>query len=169
VGFFAFWTGVRGLIEHPATGASRRWLESLSDTARYAVMAEGRARLEQLGKRVAADTGVEVRGRLVAPSPEEWRVGLVRGADPATGADPWLFAPRTDGQILQYMIAAATPAADGTFSFGGLAPGWYQLALLAPGGIRPERLAGLSIRGDPGQFAVSAAGRRDLGTITLSF
>jgi len=169
VGFFAFWTGVRGLIEHPATGASRRWLESLSDTARYAVMAEGRARLERLGKRVAADTGVEVRGRLVAPSPEEWRVGLVRGADPATGADPWLFAPRTDGQILQYMIAAATPAADGTFSFGGLAPGWYQLALLAPGGILPERLAGLSIRGDPGQFAVSAAGRRGLGTITLSF
>ena len=169
VGYFAFWIGVRGLVEHPATGAARRWLASLSDTARYAVTAEGRSRLEQLGRGVASDTGAQVRGRLAVPSPTAWRIALVTGADPATGADPWLFAPRTDGQILQYMSAAATPAADGTFAFHGIAPGWYQLALLAPAGTRPDRLAGLSVRGDPGQFVVAAAGRRDLGTITLSF
>jgi hypothetical protein len=48
------------------------------------------------------------------------------------------------------------------------AAGRFQLALLAPEGTAPERLRGLSVAGDPGQFIVAAASRRDLGTIPIS-
>jgi len=68
------------------------------------------------------------------------------------------------------MAQAVTPGPGGAFTFTAVAPGWYQLALLAPAGTAPARLRTLSVRGDPGQFSVAAGrARRDLGTIRLSF
>jgi hypothetical protein len=70
--------------------------------------------------------------------------------------------------VLQYMAAAATPDAEGHFTLTGVGTGTWQVALLGPEGFSATALAALSVRGDPGQFSVLAAGRRDLGTIRLS-
>lgn len=166
IGFFAFYTALRGLGEHPGMERARMWIAALGDTARYATTAEGRARLARLAQ-LPDSAPAEIVARLDVAHPETWRVGLGTGADSASGMSPWLYAPRTDGQILHYMAAATSPAPDGSLRFTGVPAGTYQLALLAPPGTGPESLAALSIRGDPGQFSVRAGSRRDLGTIRI--
>jgi len=142
----------------------------MSDTSRWAANAEGRRRLARWQADAPGDVRGEVTGRLAVLQPPHWRVALVAGADPASGTDPWLLAPRTDGQALLSMVAALSPDPGGAFSFRGVAPGWYQLALLAPAGTDPAALSALSVLGDPGQFyLVAGQMRRDLGTIRLSY
>jgi hypothetical protein len=169
IGIFALSFALRGLGEGPATADGARWLDSVADTARWAATAEGRERLARWRARPRAVEG-EVRGRLDAPDAARWRVALAVGAAAGSGLDPYLLAPRTDGQVLLGVAQAVQPLADGSFAFRGVAPGWYQLALLAPAGTEPNRLFALSVRNDPGQFSIAAGPvRRDLGTIHLSF
>lgn len=165
-GFFAFYTALRGLAEHPAAGRDSVWLRALLDTSRYTTTADGRQRLERLAQRPVGVAG-EVTGRLDVAAPAAWRVALEAAVDPASGVSPWLYAARTDAQALQYAAVATMPDPSGRFTFAGVAPGWYQIALLAPEGTSPDSLATLSIRGDPAQFIVRAASRRDLGTIRI--
>ncbi len=170
IGSFGLSYALRGLAEGPAGAETARWLDRLADTTRWTLGADGRERLARW--RAAADSAADgvVSGRLDVPDPARWRVGLVEGADPASGADPWLLAPRNDGQVLLDMAQAVAPGPDGAFRFDGVAPGWYQLALLAPTGTPPGRLRTLSVRGDPGQFSVAAGRtRRDVGSIRLRF
>jgi hypothetical protein len=170
VGSFALSFGLRGLGEGPVTAEGRRYLATVADTTRWAANDEGRERLARWMARSAADLSGEVTGRLVVPDAARWRVALVAGVDPASGADPLLLTPRSDGLALLTMAQATAPGGGGAFRFAGVAPGWYQLALLAPEGTDPARLAALSIRGDPGQFQqVAGQPRRDLGTIRLLF
>jgi len=170
IGIFALSFALRGIGEGPATADGARWLAAVADTARWAATAEGRARLARW--RAARPRGLEgeVRGRLDAPDPARWRIALAAGAAPGSGIEAFLVAPRTDGQVLLGVAQAVTPGPDGFFDFRGVAPGWYQLALLAPAGTEPVRLGALSVRNDPGQFSLAAGPvRRDLGTIRLSF
>ncbi len=170
VGSFALSFALRSLEEGPPTAEGARWVRALADTARWSLTAEGRERLARWGERADAAPAGVVAGRLDVAGPAAWRVGLAAGADPASGADPWLLAPRNDGQALLDLAQAVAPGPDGAFAFRGVAPGWYQLALLAPPGTEPARLRALSVRGDPAQFSVAAGpARRDLGTIHLSF
>jgi len=169
-GIFALSFALRGLGEGPATAAGLRWLTAVVDGARWEASAVGAERLARWRTAASARLDGEVTGRLDVAEPQAWRVGLVAGLDPASGVDPWLVAPRSDGQVLLAMAQAVAPGGAGEFVFRGVAPGWYQLALLAPAGTDPVRLAGLSIRGDPGQFSVVAGRtRRNLGTIRLSY
>ncbi|MDP3773257.1 MAG: hypothetical protein Q8Q85_03225 [Gemmatimonadales bacterium] len=167
VGAFAFRLGLKGIETFSGDPAAAAWVRALRDTARYAATADWREKLERLAAGPPAVTAPEVRGRLAAPDPAAWRVALVTGAEP--GTDPWLLAPRTDGLALQNIVRTATPSALGDFTFRDVPAGRFQLALLAPEGTAPERLRGLSVAGDPGQFIVAAASRRDLGTIRISY
>jgi hypothetical protein len=169
VGIFAVSFGLRGLAESPPTAAANRWIRGVGDTTRWVANAAGRERLARARSAAPAAFAAVVSGRLAVAGAAGWRVALVAGVDPATGTDPMLIAPRSDGQVLLTTAQATAPGADGTFTFRGVAPGWYQLALLAPAGTDPARLAALSVQADPGQFSVVAAARRDLGTIRLSF
>ena len=170
IGIFALSFGIRGLGESPATDANRRWLAAMSDTSRWAANATGRERLARWQADAPGGVRGEVTGRLAVLQPSHWRVALVAGADPASGTDPWLLAPRTDGQVLLGMVAALSPDPGGAFSFRGVPPGWYQLALLAPAGTDPVALSALSVLGDPGQFyLVAGQMSRDLGTVRLSY
>jgi hypothetical protein len=167
VGFFAFRFALGGLNDIPPDPALAAIAGGLSDTSRYARGPGGDSLLARLSSRAASPGTAEVRGRLVVPNPEAWRVGLVVGAPP--GTDPWLFAPRTDGLALRFMSSAVSPGPDGGFAFRGVGTGTWQLSLLAPEGTDPSRLAALSVSGDPGQFVVAAASRRDLGSIVLRY
>jgi hypothetical protein len=170
IGSFALSYALRSLEEGPPTAAAARWMAALADTTRWSVSAEGRERLARWRARTVAEPGGVVSGRLDVADAPSWRVGLAAGADPASGADPWLLAPRNDGQALLDLAQAVAPGPGGAFTFRAVAPGWYQLALLAPPGTPPSRLRTLSVRGDPAQFSVGAGeARRDLGTIRLSF
>lgn len=168
VGFFTFWAAVRGLLEHRVSAATRRFLVQLADTSRFAAHGPSAERIARLATQTV-DSSTTVEGRLVVADPGLWRIGLVEAPAPGSGVHPWTYAPRNDGQVLQFMVDAVTPGVDGRFRFRGIAPGWYQLALLAPEGTTPERMRTLSVRGDPGQFVLAAATRRDLGTIQLHF
>jgi len=170
MGSFALSYALRSLEEGPPTAAGARWLRALTDTTRWALTADGRERVVRWLARAVSEPAGAVVGRLDVPGAPAWSVGLAAGADPASGADPWLLAPRNDGQAILDLAQATAPAPDGVFTFRGVAPGWYQLALLAPAGTPPARLRALSVRGDPAQFWVGPGQvRRDLGTIHLRF
>lgn len=157
---------VRGVVERSAAPAARRWLALLADTARFAGAGQVRA---PLLRRLSApiESTATVTGTLAVEAPARWRVALVRGVADGQPGTPRAYAPITGAQVLQYMAAAATPDADGRFALAGVAPGTWQLALLAPDGSGAAAVAALSVRGEPGQFSVLAADRRDLGTIRL--
>ena len=169
VGSFAVSFGLRGLAEGPPSAAANHWIRVVGDTTRWLATQSGRERLARARSVATAAFAGVVTGRLAVAGAPAWRVALVAGVDPAVGTDPVLLAPRSDGQVLLTTAQATVPGADGTFTFSGVAPGWYQLALLAPAGTDPVRLSALSVQADPGQFSVVAAARRDLGTIRLIF
>lgn len=158
---------VRGAVDRSATAEGHRWLALLTDSTRFTGPDDIRG---PLLRRLAApvESTATVTGVLAADAPALWRVALVRGAAPGEGGKPLIYAPITGAQVLQYMAAAATPDTQGRFRLGGIGPGTWQVALLAPEGVSATALAALSVRGDPGQFSVPAAGHRDLGTIRLS-
>ena len=158
---------VRGLVERSGTPAARRWLALLADTTRFTGDPEIRSRL---ARRLAApaESTATVTGVLGIEGPALWRVALVRGVGPGQQGSPALYSPITGEQVLQYMAAAAAPDAVGRFVLTGVGAGTWQLALLAPEGATAVSVATLSVRGDPGQFSVPAANRRDLGLIRLS-
>ena len=170
VGSFALSFGLRGLGEGPVTSEGRTFLAEVEDTTRWALSDRGKQQLARWRARAAASATGAVTGRLAVRDPSRWRVGLAAGVDPASGADPLLVAPRSDGLVLLAMAQATSPDERGGFAFPDVAPGWYQLALLAPEGTEPAVLATLSIQGDPGQFQqVAGRSRRDLGTIRLTY
>lgn len=170
IGSFALSFALRGLVEGPATPDGARWLDAIADSARWATTADGHERLARWRAGRSRGFEGEVRGRLDVPDAARWRVALAAGSAPGSGLDPYLIAPRTDGQVLLGVAQAVQPLPDGSFAFRGVAPGWYQLALLAPAGTTPDQLSALSVRNDPGQFSVAAGpARRDLGPIHLRF
>jgi hypothetical protein len=174
-----------------------RILHAMSDTARYVHGGDAARRFADLA-RVAGDTALEAawRQRIIQPSGSAamaaliarpaytdggisgrvqsskagWRVGLLAAPDPTSGADPSLNAPRDESQVLSAMITAADVGADGRFSFTGLRDGYYQLALMAPEGSKPQAMTHLALHGDPGVIRLEPAHKqKDVGVIAVDY
>jgi hypothetical protein len=165
VGFFGFRFAVQSVVDLSGDPSVAEHARALEDSTRFVLspamadsLRERRARTQAVGA---------VAGRLMAPAAEAWRLALT--AAPPAGTNPWLVAPRSDGLALRYVLRAASPGPEGAFRFDSVVSGAYFLALLAPEGTDPVRLAALSVSGDPGQFVVPAGGRRDLGIIRISY
>jgi len=184
-------------IASAAPAQLSRYLEALSDTARFQHGADAAQRFADLA-RIAGDTAAEAywRQRVIQPSANAamasllarpayrngtitgrlqtaqtgWRVGLLSSADPSSGADVATVLPRAEGAVLSSMVTSTDAAADGRFSFTGLRDGYYVLALLSPEGTSPASMAGLRITGDPGVIQLEAnRPTRDVGTIRIEF
>ena len=156
----------RGLVDPQIGLAFATFRAVLADTARFTSPRDLRAHLLRLES--GADLGdAVVEGTLAADHAAAWRVGLVRGAESGASGPSGTHAPLSEDQVLRYMAAAVSPDEQGRFTITGVAAGAWELALLAPHGLSASGLAALSVQGDPGQFVVRAAERRDLGTIQL--
>ena len=60
--------------------------------------------------------------------------------------------------------------ADGSFAFTGLRDRFYQLALLPPPGTGVPQLARMTVKGDPGVFALTATQKaKNVGAIVLTY
>lgn len=162
-----FGAAVRGVVERSATTSSRRWIARLADSTRFTGDREVLDRLDRI-LAVSSESSATVTGVLSIDAPAQWRLALVRGVPAGRTDSPVLYAPITGGQVLRYMAAATAPDAAGRFTLGAVAPGTYQIALLAPEGATAASVAALSVRGEPGQFSVLAGSRLDLGTIRLN-
>jgi hypothetical protein len=172
-------------------------LRAMSDTARYVHGGDAAHRFADLA-RVAGDTALEAswRQRIIQPSGSAsmaallarpayvdgsitgrvqsskagWRIGLLAAPDPTSGSDASLNAPRDESQVLAAMITAADIGADGRFSFTGLRDGYYQLALMAPEGSKPQEMTRIQVHGDPGVFRLEPAKKqKDVGTIAVDY
>jgi hypothetical protein len=156
----------RGLLDPQIGVGLATFRSALADTTRFAGPPDLRAHL--LRPQTGSDLGdAVVEGTLTTDRPSGWRVALVRGPDSTQAGSERLYAPVSEDQVLRYMAAAVSPDERGRFAFTGVGGGPWQLALLAPHGLSASGLTALSVRGDPGQFVVRAAERRDLGTIQL--
>jgi hypothetical protein len=196
IGALTYLYAVSG-ISTPRPAFLRRIIASLSDTTRFQHGSEAAKRFAQLA-RLAGDTAAEsawrrqavapatpaelanrgarpayvdgvVSGRVTTSAPG-WRVGLLTADEPGSDADATMQAPRSEGAVLASMVTATDVGADGRFSFGGLRDGYYQLALLSPGGTGVAQLAKLVVKNDPGVFQLAPARKtKDVGTISLSY
>ena len=184
-------------ITTPRPAFLRRIIASLADTTRFQHGVEAPKRFAQLA-RLAGDTAAEAAWRqqaLVPSTPEEvamrgarpvytdgvvsgrvttsapgWRIALLTADEPGSGSDAMVQAPRSEGAVLSSMVTAADLEADGRFSFGGLRDGYYQLALLSPGGTGVAQLTKLVVKNDPGVFQLTPAKKlKDVGTIDVSY
>ena len=184
-------------IATPRPAFLRRVLASLADTTRFSYGAEATKRFVSLA-RLAGDTASEsawrqraltpatpeematmaarpayvdgsVSGRIAAPG-AGWRIALLIADEPASGGDPTVQAPRSEGSVLSSMVTATDVGADGRFSFTGLRDGYYQLALLAPEGVGVAQLTKVTVKNDPGVFQLAPARKaKDVGTISLTY
>lgn len=175
----------------------RRLLTALADTSRFEHGSQAAQRFADLA-RIAGDSAAEAdwRQRIIQPAGQAalasllarpafvdgvvsgriqssrrgWRVALLAAPDPTAGGDPLLVAPRSEDDILTWMVSATDAGADGRFSFTGLRDGWYMLALLGPEGDNVSAMANLVVRGDPGAFRLEPGRRtKDLGTIQIEY
>lgn len=166
IGYAGFRIGVRGLLENVSTQRSRALLGQLADTTRYATTPQIRRRIAALAA-APPDQPASVHGELAVVRPERWRIGIISAGDSTRRLSPWVTAPRTDGQVLEWMAAAVAPDSTGTFVFTGLAPGAYRLALLAPEGLTSEALSIARVAGDPGRFELRPGAVLVLGPVSL--
>jgi hypothetical protein len=124
--------------------------------------------LATLGQRPAFIDGT-VSGRVTTPQ-RGWRIALLIADEPGSGADPTQQAPRSEGAVLSSMVSATDVGADGSFAFTGLRDRFYQLALLPPPGTGVPQLARMTVRGDPGVFALTATQKtKNVGAIVLTY
>jgi hypothetical protein len=181
----------------PRPAMQKRILQALADTGRYHHGADATSRFANLA-RVAGDSATEaawrqreiqpssasalatlrqrpafidgsVTGRVTSPQ-HGWRVALLVADEPSSGSDPMQQAPRSEGAILSSMVAATDVGADGSFAFTGLRDGYYQLALLPPPGNGVPQLARMTVKGDPGVFALPATQKaKNVGAIVLTY
>jgi len=180
-----------------APGPLRQLLTAMSDTSRYQHGAEAAQRFADLA-RIAGDTALEAdwRQRIIQPTAGAamanllsrptytdgqisgrlasartgWRIALLIGPDPTSGADASASTPRAEGPILSSMVDAADIGSDGRFSFTGLRDGYYMLALLAPEGSSTSLMTDLQVRGDPGVFRLEPTRKvKDVGTVTVNY
>jgi len=184
-------------ISTPRPALQRRILQALADTARFFHGSDAASRFANLA-RVAGDSAVEaswrqreiqpssasalttlrqrpayvdgtVTGRVTTPQ-RGWRIALLIADEPGSGADPMQQAPRSEEAVLSSMVTATNVGGDGTFALTGLRDGYYQLALLPPPGTGVPQLARMTVRGDPGAFALTAAQKnKNVGAIVLNY
>jgi hypothetical protein len=110
-----------------------------------------------------------VTGRVTTPQ-GGWRIALLIADEPSSGADPMQQAPRSEGAVLSSMVTATDLGGDGSFTITGLRDGYYQLALLPPAGTGVPQLAQMTVKGDPGVFALLAPLKaKNVGVIALTY
>ena len=181
----------------PRPALQRRILAALADTAKFRHGADAASRFANLA-RVAGDSASEaswrmreiqpssasalatlrqrpafvdgtVTGRVTTPQ-RGWRIALLIADEPSSGADPMQQAPRSEGAVLSSMVTATDVGGDGSFTFTGLRDGYYQLALLPPPGTGVPQLARMTVKGDPGVFALAAPLKaKNVGVVVLTY
>jgi hypothetical protein len=196
IGALTYMYAVAG-ITTPRPAYLKRIVASLGDTTRFQHGVEAAKRFARLA-RLSGDTAAEsawrqqalapataeematrgarpaftdgtVSGRVTTSAPG-WRIGLLTADEPGAGSDPTVQAPRSEGAVLAAMVTAVDVGPDGRFSFSGLRDGYYQLAVLSPGGTGAAQLARLVVKNDPGVFLLAPARKtKDVGTISLTY